>query len=342
MDLQPFAQPARRDGVVETAGALVARAHRPSRTASPVVRRAGVLHVPVRADGRRPAHRAVQEPAGADRARRARDSPGNVPGSVRGAGRDRLEHRGRAAVRQRPIPPANDRRGRRRVRRGPARGPAPDERGGHRPRSGAAVARAAGEPPGRTGERVPPPAPHVRPVRAVRGTHRPREGLRGTARILSDVRPGRRRRDADADGRQAHAAAGGPTRALRRDASRRGAPARPRRRHRGRRAVAIREPVAARPRGVRRRVAGARQRENPRSSSSTAASATPGCTTQIAGSSSTRSSSCSARSHSASRWAGTASCTSTGTTGGNLILAKYERLFNRVKQSGRDGKPHKR
>ena len=88
----------------------------------------------------------------------------------------------------------------------------------------------------------------------------PGQGLRGADRVLQHLRAGGRRRVAGADGRQADAAARGAAHPLRRPAAGPGAPAGARSRHRRRRAVAVREPVAAGARGVRGRHARAGQR----------------------------------------------------------------------------------
>ena len=66
--------------------------------------------------------------------------------------------------------------------------------------------------------RVPPPAPAARPDRALRRPHRSGQGLRGADRVLQQLRAGRRRRDAGADGREADAAARGAVHPLRRPA----------------------------------------------------------------------------------------------------------------------------
>ena len=54
LDLQQPAQPRRRDGVAEAAGAVVSGAHRIPAAAPSAVRRPDLLHVSVRADGARP------------------------------------------------------------------------------------------------------------------------------------------------------------------------------------------------------------------------------------------------------------------------------------------------
>ena len=54
LDLQQPAQPRRRDGVAEAAGPVVPGAHRLPAAAPPAVRRADLLHLPLRADGARP------------------------------------------------------------------------------------------------------------------------------------------------------------------------------------------------------------------------------------------------------------------------------------------------
>ena len=79
--------------------------------------------------------------------------------------------------------------------------------------------------------------------------------------------------------------------------------------HRGR-AVAVREPVAARARGDGGRHAGAVQRARARCSSSTATRAMPGSITRTATSSSSAPSCCSPTTACASAWAGTARSTS--------------------------------
>ena len=72
LDLPQQAQPAGRDGVAEAAGAVVAGPHRVPRAAPPELRRAGLLHLSLRADGPRHPRRAVEEPA---RARPRTTSP---------------------------------------------------------------------------------------------------------------------------------------------------------------------------------------------------------------------------------------------------------------------------
>ena len=61
LDLQQPAQPRRRDGVAEAAGALVSGAHRLPAPAPAAVRRPDLLHVSVRADGARARGRARHE-----------------------------------------------------------------------------------------------------------------------------------------------------------------------------------------------------------------------------------------------------------------------------------------
>ena len=85
-------------------------------------RRPDLLHLPVRADGARRAHRAAQEHPGADGARRAGDPPRHLQGAVQPAGRPRLQHRGRTAVPDDALLDPRGRRGNGRLRRRPAAG----------------------------------------------------------------------------------------------------------------------------------------------------------------------------------------------------------------------------
>ena len=66
------------------------------------------------------------------------------------------------------------------------------------------------------GAPVPAPAPAAGPVPALRRPHRRRQGLRGADRVLHQLQGAGRRRHAGADGRQADAAARGAVGALRR------------------------------------------------------------------------------------------------------------------------------
>ena len=140
----------------------------------------------------------------------------------------------------------------RRRRRGRS---AEDDDGGRR-RGLADLPAAPGAP--RLGLPAPPSA--ARSVSAVRRAHRSGQGLRGADRVLQHLRAGRRRRVAGADGRQADAAAGGAVHPLRRTALRSGTAAGARGGDGRRRAVTLREPVAARARIVRRRHADPRER----------------------------------------------------------------------------------
>ncbi len=121
LDLQQPAQPRRRDGVAEAAGALVPGADRLPAAAPAAVRRADVLHVSLRADGARPRGEPGEERARPDRARRAGDQARDLQGRLQPAGRPLLPDRQRAAVRPGRVPrPAAARGGRRRRRRHPA------------------------------------------------------------------------------------------------------------------------------------------------------------------------------------------------------------------------------
>ena len=138
------------------------------------------------------AGRAAQEPPRADRARRAGDPPRDLRGPLRRAGRHRLEHRRRAAVRDHALLDPRGRGRDRRLRRRPAGGagvpedppadgePDPDADetmpDDEQPPAGARTSRA--------GRRVPAAAPDARAVRALRRPHRSGQGLRGAARVL--------------------------------------------------------------------------------------------------------------------------------------------------------------
>ena len=117
LDLQQPAHAGRRDGVAEAAGPVVPGAHRPPPAEPSPVRRADLLHVPLRADGARAPDRAGQEPAGADGPRRAGHPPRHLPGHVRPARGPRLQHRRRAALPERHVHHQRDHRGNRRMRR---------------------------------------------------------------------------------------------------------------------------------------------------------------------------------------------------------------------------------
>ena len=279
--------PPRRDGVAETAGPVGAGARRVPRASPSALRRAGVLHVSLRADGDGHPRGAVEEPARPHRARRTGDSSSASTRRVRERRRHRLEHRRRTAIRRVDVPSA---------------------RASSRTSSAAAsICRKARCSTATTASRVAPApptaasrcAPHIEgPANAFRRRHR----IHGPFALYGGrIDPGKGCEElleyfqtfvkdgGDATlllmGVEADAAARRSARAVRRHAARRGTAARPRGGDGGRRAVAVREPVAARARGVRRRHAGARQRAEPKCWSSIAAAATPGCTTPTAGSS---------------------------------------------------------
>jgi hypothetical protein len=88
----------------------------------------------------------------------------------------------------------------------------------------------------------------------------PGKGLRGADSLLQRIREGRRRRDAGADGRQAHGAARGSVHPVRRPPDGSGTVAGPGSGDRRRLPVTLRELVAAGARGARCRDAGAGQR----------------------------------------------------------------------------------
>ena len=238
-------------------GPLVPGADRASRAAPHRLRRADLLHLPLRADGARSARGSTAQHSGADRARRARDSTRHLPRRLRRTGRHGLQHRRRAGVRAEPFPRRRNGGSDDRMRRGPAaavhdRHPRTRfRRNDHRARRRSA-----------TGERgrVSAPAPALRALRAVRRPHRSRQGLRGADRALQQLRgqPGRRR--PGPDGRQVDADSGSAVHSVRRPAAGGRTPGGAAGGHGGRRAVALREPVPARPRGVRGGHPGARQR----------------------------------------------------------------------------------
>ena len=114
--------------------------------------------------------------------------------------------------------------------------------------------------PGATRNDVPAPSSPARSHRSLRRAHRRRQGLRRADRVLQQLRAGGRRRDAGAHGRQADAAPGGAVHPLCRAPLRSGTAAGARGRDGRRRAVALREPVAAGARVVRRRHADPGQR----------------------------------------------------------------------------------
>ncbi len=110
--------------MAEAAGPLVARPRRVPRAAPPELRRPGVLHLSLRADGAGHPRRAVEEPARADGARRAGDPARHlrdVFSSAAGIVWNTDVERRFVSVR---VSSARARRGRRRLRRGPARGEA--------------------------------------------------------------------------------------------------------------------------------------------------------------------------------------------------------------------------
>ena len=120
LDLPSRPWPPGRDGMAEAAGAVGAQPDRVPRAAPRAVRRPDFLHVPVCDDGAGHPNRAVQEPARANRARRAGDPPRHLRGRLHERGSNRLEHRRRAAIRHLPLPFAHRRRGRGRLRSGRA------------------------------------------------------------------------------------------------------------------------------------------------------------------------------------------------------------------------------
>ena len=308
------------------AGPVVPGAARVPRAPPAAVRRPDLLHLPLRADRARLPDRAAQEHPRADRARRAGDPSRDLQGAVQPAGGHGVQHRGRTPVPETHFRSARSKRRpsaaastcRRRTIRGGDAGPA---------------AASADDAPADEDEAPDDMSPSLRPHLRSAAT-RSAAAIGCTARSCStaaasiraraarscsstsDLRAGGRRRVADADGRQADAAARRPARPICGAAVGSGTPARARSRHGGRRAVALREPVAARARSVCRRHPGARQR--PRRSArrslppeqrravlrgplrvhrvhEAAGSPTRGC---------------------APPWAATAATTSTGTTGG--------------------------
>jgi hypothetical protein len=187
-----------RDRVAATAGPLVPGAARVPRAPPPPVRRPGLLHLPVRADGARHEDRAAQEHPRADRARRAGDPSRHLPRAARPAGGHRVQHRRGAAVPHDALLHPRDRRGDRRLRRGPAADAGPSATGRrlgdahpnpNRPRPGRPpTVRTWPEP--RHGLPTAPPAP--RPDLPVRRPDRSGEGVRGAHRVLRQLREGGR------------------------------------------------------------------------------------------------------------------------------------------------------
>ncbi len=201
LDLPLAPQPAGGARVAPAAGPLGARPPRVPRAAPRAVRRPRVLHLPLRPDGDGNRHRAVQEPARADGARRAGHPPGHLPGRLRRGGGHRRGTPSRTPLRVDPLPPARARRGRRRLRRGPAGGRGDCRGRGSRCRR-AVEPRATAAPP--RGARPTPSAAGTGlygPFLLYGGRIDPRQGLRGAARVLPDVPEGGRRRHACADGR---------------------------------------------------------------------------------------------------------------------------------------------
>ena len=241
--------------------------HRVPEAAPSAVRRADLLHLPLRADRARPAHRTGPQHPRAHGARRTGHPARPLQGGLHAAGRHRLQHRGRAAIPGDALLDPRGGRGDRGLRRRPAagrqeprsrRGHRPDRRARHRRRQRRRPAAAAAHLGARRD--VPAAAPAARRLRALRRPHRPGQGLRGADRVLQLLRARRRRCVAGADGRQADAAAGGALGAVCRPALGARTAGGARRGDRRRRAVAVREPVAARARGLRRRHADPGQR----------------------------------------------------------------------------------
>ncbi len=166
----------------------------------------------------------------------------------------------------------------------PTRTPAPIDELDHRRRQRRRPAAAAAHLGARRD--VPAAAPAARRLRPLWGPHRPGQGLRGADRVLQLLRARRRRCVARADGRQADAVAGGALGAVCRPALGTRTSGGARRGDRCRRAVSVREPVAAGARGLRRRHADPGQRPVAKCSSITASGATRACSTQTATSSS--------------------------------------------------------
>ena len=248
---------------------MVACAPRLHHTASAGLRRADLLHLPVRADGPRAADGARPQHPRPNRARRARDPPGDLQRCLHPASGNCVQHGSRAALSCDALLDSRNRRGDDRLRR---RSAARAARGGprgerrrrsarrarHRRRQGGRPAAAAAHL--RPRRHVPPAPSPVRILRAVRRPHRSGQGLRGADRVFQLVRTRRRRCVADPDGGEADAASGGALDPLRRFALGTRAPASARSGDDRRRALALREPLTARTRSLCRRYASARQR----------------------------------------------------------------------------------
>ena len=288
----------RRDGVAEAAGPVVPGAARVPRAPSPAVRRADLLHLSLRADGARHARsrrtraswcrpRTTSRRSTSRSTRSCSACRPASPTTPRSSGGSSRRTSRSARSRRRPSAAASTcrRRSRTRASRRPTpttptvRRRADDD--GVRTTTVAELPAAPGAPR----RRLPPPSPAARPDRALRRPHRSRQGLRGADRVLQQLRAGGRRRDAGADGREADAAARGAVHPLRRPALGPGTAAGARSGDGRRRAVAVREPVAARAR--RRSPSARRSWPTPAAKcwSSTATRATPACTTPTATSS---------------------------------------------------------
>ena len=180
--------------MAEAAGPLVAGADRASAAAASALRRADLLHLPLRTDRARPRGGALAQRAGLDGARRAGDSTRDFQGGLQQARGAVLPHRQRAAVRPSAVRRTAAARGRDRCRRRPAAVaavPADADGGrrrpgdGHRrrrPTAGAAGRRGTGArisvAPAVARRGVPATTPALRTDPAVRGPHRSRQGLR--------------------------------------------------------------------------------------------------------------------------------------------------------------------